>query len=367
MNAKELLYSLQARHNQFQEAFYSNYDEFRVAYLRIAGTIYNEKRLRELYFAEKANEAMLPTKYQNSLFYQYIQPSIEPISQLIDRSSSFVFFGKMIEFQPVPLYGTLELDNHNAFIAMADDEPLIVINEGLISLLMQFSILAVANMLYGLTDSEKQEQIIRHYIDFIICSLFYNNKLAAIPWMLQNEVDEYFIPIQVEVFETAIRFVFAHEYSHLVLGHIGTSKPVEINKTMVNLEHYDWIQEYDADLLGSRFALAGRPITRFLGVFLALESLSLSDTYKNSSTSHPPIYKRVGAIRQFAKNSGYNAVSRYMFEMVIEPLAVQVNLFLQYLIGRGKKIEKDNVDEIQSMIYKEFPIIPQKSIFSNNM
>lgn len=367
MNAKELLYFLQANHNQVQDAFYSDYNEFRAAYLRIAGTIYNEKRLREFYFAEKVKEAILPTKYQSSLFYRYIQPSIEPISQLIDRSNSFVFFGKKIEFQPIPLYGTLELDKHDAFIAMADDEPLIVINEGLINLLMEFSVLAVANMLYGQTNTEKREIIIRHYIDFIICSLFYKNKLAAIPWMLHNEVDEYFIPFQVEVFETAIRFVFAHEYSHLVLGHIGTLKTVEINSAMVNLEHYNWMQEYDADLLGTRFALAGRPITRFLGVFLALESLSLSDTYKHNSANHPPIYKRVAAIRKFAKNSGYNAVSRYMFEMIIEPLAIQVNLFLQYLIERGKKIEKDNVDEIQNIIYKDFPVIPHKSMFSSNI
>lgn len=366
MKAIELLYSLQATCNRFRNDTYSNtnYDEFRAEYLHIFGTIYNEKSFRESYFRHKAEEAALPTKYQDSLFYSQIEPSIEPLSKLIDKRDSFVFFGKEIKLRPIPLYGTLELENHNAFIAMADDEPVIVINEGIIKLLMEFSTLAVANFLYGIFDSELQNKIIRHYIDFVICNLFYKNKDIAIQWSPDDGFEVHFLSFQKEVFETALRFVFAHEYSHYVLGHIGTLKTVEINKIKVNMEHYDWVQEYDADLLGARFALAGRPLTRFLGIFLALESLFLSDIYIHNSTSHPPIFERVGALRKFAKNSGYNDVSCYMFEMVVEPLAVQVNLFLKYLIEKDKKIEKGNVEEIQNIIYNEFPIVPQKSMFS---
>ncbi len=366
MNANEFLILLQKKHNSLQN-FQIDYEEFRKVYINVFGSIKNEESFKNNFFLTMGKNPEIISDYQNDIYYTYIKESIKPISKLIKYKHPLTFYGNEIELIPIPTFGTLEMTTHCAFSVAPDNDPLIVISEGLIDLIQEFSTLLAASILYGMHDESIQENIIRHYIDFIICIIFYNNKLAANLWLLENEVDENFMPLKDELFKTALLFVFAHEYSHLVLGHIGKSKTITINDINVDIKNFSWKQEFDADLLGTRIALSNRPLTKLTGIFLALESLQLSSIYVMHDTkTHPALIKRLSSIREYVQKNGYDPISCYMFEMLVEPMSIQVKLFIKYINENNMHFGNDNLLKIQKLIYNDFPIIPQKSMFSND-
>ncbi len=366
MNAKEFLKLLQKKHNSLQN-FQIDYEEFKKIYINVFGSIKNEESFKNNFSLSMEKNPEITSDYQNDIYYTYIKESVKPISELIKNQRQLIFYGNKIELIPIPTFGTLEMTTHCAFTVAPDNDPLIVISEGLIDLLQEFSTLVAASILYGIYNENIQENIIRHYIDFIICIMFYNNKFAANLWILENEVDENFMPLKDELFRTSLLFIFAHEYSHLILGHIGKSKTITINDINVNIQNYSWKQEFDADLLGTRIALSNRPLSKLTSIFLALESLQLSSIYVMHDTkTHPALIKRLTSIREYAAKNGYDPVSCYMFEMLVEPMAVQVKLFIKYINENNMHIGNDNLLEIQKLIYNDFPIIPQKSMFNDN-
>lgn len=368
MTAKEYLLNLQKKNNTYYGLQYQDYDEFREKYLKMFHLILNEKTLQEMFFKHKSEEENLPSAYQNSLFYNYIKESIIPLESLIRDNTHISFYGNDVLLKSVPLYGTLEQSTHNASVTIVNGEPLITINEGLIELLRGLSDLVSANMLYGIYDTKIQQDIIRHYIDFIVCSIFYKNKAAANLWTLDNnivEINESFILLAAELFNSALLFVFAHEYSHYVLNHFS-KQPLILNNNFKNKNCIlQWEKEYDADLLGMRIALSGRPYTKLIGIFMALEGCSLSEVHSfNAEGSHPSLSNRVAAIRNYARHNNFSPIQRYAFEMLIEPLAVQFQQFLEYMTNTKRTFSDNNLDEVQQIIYHEFPIVSKTSIFS---
>lgn len=259
MGAKKLLSDLQRKYNRYHGNDLSDYEKMRTVLAEVMGNAFNEERFQESYMREKQFQENMPTPYQNSLFFSYIQDSIVSLSDFVSKNQRLSFYGKEVILKPVPLFGTLESSKLNAFSAIVDNEPLIVISEGLIELLYGLSPSVAANMLYGHDNTVLQEDIIRHYIDFVMCSLFYRPGFAEL-WELHHDTDEDFITFSQDIFYTALSFVFSHEFSHLLLGHIGKTEPIVINGIKVDTKHFTWIQEYDADLLGARLTLAGNPL-----------------------------------------------------------------------------------------------------------
>lgn len=368
MTAKEYLLDLQKKNNTYYGLQYKDYDEFREKYLKMFHVILNEESLKEMFLKHKSEEENLPTAYQNSLFYGYIKESIIPLESLIRDNTHIPFYGNNILLKSVPLYGTLERSTHNASVSIVNGEPLITINEGLIELLRGLSDLVSANMLYGIYDTVIQHDIIRHYIDFIVCSLFYKNKPAANLWALDNnikEMDESFISLSTDMFNSALLFVFAHEYSHYILKHFSNQPLILKNNFKKKNCKLQWEKEFDADLLGMRIALSGRPFTKLIGIFMALEGCSLSEVYSfNTEDSHPSLPNRVAAIRNYAEHNNFSPIQRYAFEMLIEPMAVQFKQFLKYMTNTKRPIKDNNLDEVQRIVYHEFPIVSKTSIFS---
>ena len=106
--------------------------------------------------------------------------------------------------------------------------------------------------------------------------------------------------------ETSIMFILAHEYSHVILGHLNSASARlnvgSVNVTSVSRSHAN---ELDADNLGLELTLRCNQstgynlTTSYLGVDFAFSCFTILEDALgiSASESHPPSEKRRAALR----------------------------------------------------------------------
>ncbi len=120
MTPKELLTTIQLSSNHFVE---NNYEHLKMMRKKYSSD-------DNFKFTERLFDS-LPTDYQNSHFYKLIENSFQILDENI-RNKNIVYGNQVIHCKPLPLFGTANFEDFNAFVTSADKSTVIVFNEGLL-------------------------------------------------------------------------------------------------------------------------------------------------------------------------------------------------------------------------------------------
>ena len=238
------------------------------------------KELIELQLARK--KIKLPTKYEVLTDYSLILSHAELIEKAIpylgfmDQTTGINYSLKDLNMNIVrPTFGTLPYGDLNAMAYSFDNGEYLIIFE---SELLQFCNLITkivarsfpyeekdGKIIYQFTEQtvlsklESDEVILGRFQDLLINYLITGYATAAKQYYLEGA----YLDLHAHLLESMETFIMGHEYSHILLRHIGSDQP---QKNLTNAEKfkmtYSWPEEYEADGLGLPLMLIG---LRFIG------------------------------------------------------------------------------------------------------
>lgn len=374
MNAKEILASLQMAGRTFcsnKKFLNETIDSFK-------STEY--KGLIKL--VEDSNKRM-PTDYQESHFYDIIKGSFDSLEQTL-AENKVIFEGTEICPEKVPLFGTADFEGYNAFVEADGDEKVIVFNNDLLKFTQHMiEIYAKEHWLKskGLMNKHIKKLLTKNFVDAMLCYHIFSDTYATIPlswceisefddldnpdkiYELTSSIDELIDYEQYFIFEEQIRiavyqWIAAHEYAHVVLGHLNNSidsRKLSLCGNDVTETSFSYQEEYDADLLGAIITLqSSDSLFSANGIYLAMSCIFLSQLYDDSerSLTHPPIQGRMKKVFSFVDKNKQFLVTNYrivdkiilsnfhIYKKVIKKIAFDKMLFATPL-------------EMQKYIYKK--------------
>ena len=332
---------------------------------------------------EKSNNKM-PTDFQDSHFYDKITQSFDILKETMLEKDIF-FNGNKVYPKDIPLFGTADLKGYNAFIE-TEDEPVIVFNNDLLMLTEELiSLYTKEHWLISKKQMTRDFSILftKNFIDIMLCFYWFSNAYFALPiefcdtenlevspasdevGSLSYVINKYTTNEQYFLFYDEMKtsvylWVAAHEYSHLLLGHIKDHSKDDRKISLSNLDersvHFAWQQEYDADLLGAIITMESESsIFLSCGIYFALNSIRLSHLYivSDETSSHPPVELRINNIFEHIKsNKSYLFKNYNNIDLLILP---KYKAFIQFL----KYVDKKNLvfetpQEMQKYLYKKY-------------
>lgn len=334
----------------------------------------------------KSQYSRLPTDFQNSHFYDIIDESFSVLRNIV-LNFNINFDGQTIEPCDIPLFGTADFKEFNAFVETSDSEPVIVFNEGL--LMFTQKLMEIYTIEHWLRARNKMTEQMEHlltlnFFDIMFCFHLFSNAYYAIPlawcniedlndvgspeklYELESPFDEYIGEQDYMIFEYEISlstylWIAAHEYSHIILGHLKDNNDttrlnlneVEVDKIILNRK-----QEFDADLLGAIITLESDS-SKFLanGIYFALTCLMLSSigNSENLHSEYPPVKDRLNNIfNNIAVSSNYS-LSNYMNVDAVFSRKYQDFEMLLHRI-KENNISFSSIQEMQHYIYKIYPL-----------
>lgn len=334
----------------------------------------------------KTTNEQMPTDFQNSHFYDIIKNSFVTLKDTI-TNASLRFKGEDISPCDVPLFGTADFKEFDAFVETSDDESVIVFNEGLIMFIQRLKeIYTIEHWLKANNKITKQMDnlLTLNFFDIMLSFHLFSNAYYAIPliWCnaedlndigypekickLESPFDKYignqnYMDFEFEISLSTYLWIAAHEYSHIVLGHLKDNNDISklhLNGIEVNKIDLNQKQELDADLLGAIISLESES-SHFIanGIYLVLTCLMLSyiDTNENYNIDHPPVKDRINNIFNNIETDTKYFISNYKNVAAIFSKKYQNFKELLY------KIDKDNISfssihEMQYYIYKVYHI-----------
>lgn len=334
---------------------------------------------------QKTSDRM-PTNYQNSHFYSLIIDSFNILDETINNET-ISYNGENIEIKPVPLYGTAALEGYNAFIR-TDDEPVIVFNDDLLMLTDKLiEIYTKTHWLANnnLLDDKYFDLLTRNFIDVMYCFYFNSDAYNAIPldWceienfddLLSVEkiygnsfdfenlfVNDSYLSFFSQFEESTYLWIAAHEYSHLVLGHLNNERSLSKSLLNDNIEvekySFEWQEEYDADLLGAIITMESKS-SFFLStsIYFAMNCIRLGNLYNSESTStnHPPISSRIkNVFDYFESNYKYYLGNNKNIDVILNPMIKKFFEFIDYI--QTNNLHFSELFEMQRYIYKEYKL-----------
>lgn len=382
MNAKELLSAIQISGNHVTD----NRSNLQT-YVYLKNKHGNQKSFINYDYLIKnlqKTSDRLPTNYQNSHFYNIIVDSFDVLKETINNETIY-FKGKNIEVKPLPLYGTASLKGYNAFIR-TDDEPVIVFNDDLLMLTDKLiEIYTKTHWLANknLLDDKYLDLLTRNFIDVMYCFYSTSDAYNAIPldWCEIENFDD--LASADKIYETSFEFenlfvndnylsffnqftestylwMAAHEYSHLVLGHLNNEK--NLSKSLLNNEievekySFEWQEEYDADLLGAIITMESKSSFYLsTSIYFAMNCIRLGDPYNSESTSsnHPPINLRIkNVFDYFDSNYKYYLGNNKNIDAVLNPMIKKFIKFVNDI--KTCDLHFSELFEIQRYIYKYY-------------
>lgn len=377
MTAQELLSSIQLSgdnvnsNNKFLQKIHNN----------LNGTEYDEliKRIQ-------SDNSRMPTDYQESFFYDMIEEVFNDLKDTV-QNEVIMFKNKKIQYRPIPLFGTANLNESNAFVEVEDGVPVIVFSNDFMEFIR--SLLELYTKEHWLVSkklmtSKYQDIFTRHFIDIMYCfhkcPKYSNAHIIPLDWCEIENFDDFDHPDKLSKFientdyfydDTYYTFladisnatylwIVAHEYSHLILGHLDDTEMNTIKKHINNIEvskiEFEWQQEYDADILGAIIVMQSSSFFAASGIYFALNCLLLSNINKNkidySSSSHPPVNLRINNVFDYLRKSKCYLNKYEIIDSVIIPKYLDFKNFLEYIEIKG--LEFSTVFDIQKFIYKEY-------------
>lgn len=375
MTAKELLCLIQ----QTGEKVQSN-----EAYLRKMKLELNSKNYGFIINRISERNKRMPTDFQDSFYYDMIGSIFTNLEKTI-QEHPLSFNGAPIGAKPIPLFGTVASSGYNAFIALSD-EPVIVFNNDLLTFTDRIQrIYTLEHWLYAnkqLTPKVK-EILTRNFIDTMVClccGVDLTHVLGVEVCNTDNwdEFKEFNIPKEVivpfsciydtqytlfsdNVISAAYLWIVAHEYAHLLLGHLDSEDHKIVNRYIndiaVEETSFQWQDEFDADFLAASIVMSSDDVSwKISGIYLALFCLNLTNFTQNSGidSTHPPINQRIDNLMQIIERDPKYLVACKNIKAVISPKHKAFKRFLAYLASAN--ISFSNEGEIQKYIYKEYPL-----------
>lgn len=353
---------------------------------------YLEKLKRELRSEEYAtiierisrNNQRMPTDFQDSYYYDKISLIFKILEDTV-REHTFYFNEVPIPAKPIPLFGTVASSGYNALISPSD-EPVIAFNDNLLNFTNR--ILHIYTIEHWLAASkqlspETKDMLTRNFIDMMVCYACGVDLTYVLPIEVCNadnwdEFKEYNIPEETieplsciyderyikfaeDVEASAYLWIVAHEYAHLLLGHIdsGNKNVVTryLNDIPVEEVYLQWKEEFDADFLAASIVMASDySYYKISGIYLALMCLKLSgiDKEHHGISSHPPVSKRFANLLKFVESEPRYGVACKNIDTVIIPKFTEFRKFLGHIDSAG--IVFSNEGDIQKYIYTKYPL-----------
>lgn len=373
MTANELLTKIQL----FGEKVHSNNEYLK----KIENEHFNFNK-QKLVDHIKASNNRMPTDYQNSYFYDIIENSFSVLKETID-STEIKFCNRIIQPKPVPLFGTANFNEFNAFVETTDNVSVIVFNEGLLKFMERLKEIYIKEhwlIAHKEINPHLRKVFTKNFVDIILSFYLFSDAYYAIPlewcditnlndldcpdkiYEFSSPFENYFwddeyLQCEYEMTTSIYLWIAAHEYAHVALGHLedshSTSKlhlnGIEIDKIDLNQQ-----QELDADLLGAIITMESK--SSFFcayGIYFALICLLLSEIDKKSPCEHDYPLVRVRMKNIFDNlnfNKDYLIGNYHNIDKIFAPKYEMLRKILC-------KIDSDNisfssVDEMQEYVYK---------------
>lgn len=356
----------------------------------------NEEYLRKIkreintekysYIIDRIGEinSRMPTDFQDSHYYDIISGIFQILETTVKEHSIF-FDGAPVSAQPIPIFGTVSSKGYNALIALSD-EPVIAFNDDL--LIFTDRILHIYTIEHWLAANKLMTQKIRdvltrNFIDLMVCfycgvDLTYVLPIEACNADNWDEFKEYDIPEEVllpfsciydtkymlfseDVGSSAYLWMVAHEYAHLLLGHLNSNGKNlvsrYINDISVEETYFPWKEELDADSLAATIVMASdNSFFKVSGMYLALMCLKLCGIDRESCdvSTHPPVNKRLENLMKIIESDSRYMVACKNIDTVIVPKFAEFRKFLEH-IG-ATEVTFLSEGDIQKYIYTRYPL-----------
>lgn len=375
MTAKELLSLIQLSGERVR----SNEEYLRKIQRELTANEYS-------YIIERIGEAnrRMPTDFQDSHYYDMIS-GIFNILETTVNEHTICFKGNPIITKPIPIFGTVASRGYNALITPSD-EPVIAFNDDL--LIFTERILHIYTLEHWLAANKQltpriKDVLTRNFIDLLVCffcgvDLTYVLPIEACNADNWNEFEEYDIPEDVilpfdcvydsrymlfeeDVKTSAYLWIVAHEYAHLLLGHLNSEKKNlvsrYINDISVEEACFQWQEELDADYLAASVVMeSDYSYFKISGIYLALMCLKICglDQETEGISTHPPVNQRLENLTEFIDSDPRYQVACKNIDTVIVPKFIEFKKFLAHIDAMD--LTFSNEGEIQKYIYTKYPL-----------
>lgn len=262
-------------------------------------------------------EKELPTDYQEVWSYALVKTIFREIQEV--TADAKIKDEKMEKLPPIPVFGTVRMGNFSAqIVCPIEDDYLIVFSEGLFGFSNLFSKVLAGCFVLEKTEDEwnsfstdlakiekhmgETPEIQQHFDDLLLAYMVDGHPHAARQYYPMRELAS-MISILCDGMET---FVAAHEYSHLVLGHLAdTSRkfreitPDNETDPLENVEiqevFYQWKDEMQADMLAMDITMQVMlrkgydKALSFMGIQAAMLGMELLDRMQNLKEGKDPL------------------------------------------------------------------------------
>lgn len=375
MTAKELLSLIQLSGERVR----SNEEYLRKIQRELTANEYS-------YIIERIGEAnrRMPTDFQDSHYYDMIS-GIFNILETTVNEHAICFKGNPIISKPIPIFGTVASRGYNALITPSD-EPVIAFNDDL--LIFTERILHIYTLEHWLAANKQltpriKDVLTRNFIDLLVCffcgvDLTYVLPIEACNADNWKEFEEYDIPEDVilpfdcvydsrymlfeeDVKTSAYLWIVAHEYAHLLLGHLNSEKKNlvsrYINDISVEEACFQWKEELDADYLAASVVMASDySYFKISGIYLALMCLKICGLGQETEgvSTHPPVNQRLENLMEFIDDDPRYQVACKNIDTVIVPKFFEFKKLLAHIDAAD--LTFSNEGEIQKYIYTKYPL-----------
>lgn len=375
MTAKELLSLIQLSGERVR----SNEEYLRRIQRELSANEYS-------YIIERIGETnrRMPTDFQDSHYYDMISGIFQILETTVSEHA-ILFKGIPINTKPIPIFGTVASRGYNALITPSD-EPVIAFNDDL--LIFTERILHIYTLEHWLAANKQltskiKDILTRNFIDLLVCffcgvDLTYVLPIEACNADNWNEFEEFNIPEDVilpfdciydarymlfeeDVKSAAYLWVVAHEYAHLLLGHLDSEKKNlvsrYINDISVEEACFQWKDELDADYLAASIVMSSDySHFKISGIYLALMCLKICgfDQKTEGISTHPPVNQRLENLMEFIDRETRYQIACKNIDTVIVPKFIEFKNFLSHIDAADLTFL--NEGEIQKYIYTKYPL-----------
>lgn len=326
----------------------------------------------------------MPTDFQDPFYYDMISNIFMSLEEIV-QENSLEFNGSPICSKPIPMFGTVDATGYNAFITSCD-EPLIVFNNDL--LIFTDRVQRIFTLEYWLYVNQSltpriKEVLTRNFIDMMVCfgcgvDLTYVLAVEACNEDNWDEFRKFNIPKEVispfsciyntqynrfsdKVRSSAYLWIVAHEYAHLLLGHLDSSGRETVNRYIngvaVKETSFQWKDEFDADSLAASIVMLSDDVYwKISGIYLALMCINLSGfTHKlGVENTHPPVDQRINNLMPIIERNRKYLIECKNIKEVISPKISAFRKFLSYLASADMSFPSEGA--IQRYIYTKYPL-----------
>lgn len=373
MTSRDLLTCIQLLASAYPQNNYEHLEEIR-----------NKISEQEYMYLKKEYDS-LPSDYQVPFFYKIIKEPFENLKRTVENFDIY-YKKKHILPKPIPVFGTANYESFNAFVETDGHAYVIVFNEGLLKLvenLIEIYTRECWLIKNGKMNSYYQKIINKNFVDIMLCYHLYNSAFLARrmdffnvedfgDFIREGKIADFTPPFGYEFSgddyilfnnqhkSSAYLWIAAHEYSHILLGHLEDSDSIS-KMNFGNTEFKRLLtgrqQELDADLLGALISLECQAYSFSLdSIYFVLIATWLSSKDHSFSifSSHPETITR---IKNIFCNEIIRSKQKSNYEQVHKIFDSKYQIFRNILsVITENDITFSSVKEMQRYVYNEADI-----------